>query len=162
MAVEIQFVRPADPISSAIAWMGSSPFSHVDAVIPHDCDWAQPGWLLGARNDHVGGGSGVRVRPPGYHKWAERVRFYVPATPAQEGAFYSFLRKQLGKPYDRTAIWGFVSGRNWRDDDAWFCSELITRAGEMAGILPWLYIAANKVSPGSCCIAYSAIGAVPL
>ena len=125
----------------------------MDAVLPS-------GYLLGARNDRVGGKPrGVQIRPPNYRTFAEKVRFKVPATKAQEGAFYDFLYKQLGKPYDRSAIWGFVSGRNWRQEDAWFCSELITRAGEIAGILPWLYIASNKVNPGACCIAYSAIGA---
>ncbi len=163
VAVELQFSRQADPISSLIALESASPFSHVDAVIPPGCTWAEPGHLLGARNDKSGGmPKGVWVRPPNYHKWAAKVRFHVPATAAQEGAFYDYLHKQIGKPYDTSAIWGFAAGRNWRKDGSWYCSELITGAGEMATILPWLYIAMNKVNPGTCAAIYSAIGAVVL
>lgn len=153
MPVQVQFVRQADPISSGIAWFGGSPFSHVDAVLPD-------GTLLGARSDRVGGKpSGVQIRPPNYEKFAARVRFSVPATDAQAGAFYDFLHKQVGKPYDRSAILGFVTGRNWRHEDQWICSELIARAGEMSTIFPFLYLAANKITPGSCALAFSAIGA---
>ena len=35
-----------------------------------------------------------------------------------------WLRRQLLKPYDWTAIVGFLAWRDWSDDDAWFCSEL--------------------------------------
>lgn len=160
MPVQIQFSRQGDPISSGIAWFGGSPFSHVDAVIPPGLSWAPEGWLIGARSDRVGGKpAGVQVRPPDYAKFAARVRFSVPATDAQEGAFYDFLHKQVGKPYDRSAILGFVTGRNWRKDGQWICSEVISRAGEMSTLFPFLYLAANKITPGSCALAYSAVGA---
>ena len=153
MAIRLQFSRQADPISSLIAYYGASPFSHVDAVLPG-------GQLLGARSDSVGGQPpGVRIRPPGYSKFATRVVFNLECTIEQEGAFYDFLRKQLGKPYDKSAILGFMTGRNWREDDAWICSELVSRAAEMATILPYLYLAASKISPGGAILAFSAIGA---
>ena len=31
--------------------------------------------------------------------------------------------QQEGLPYDKRAILGFASGRDWRTEDAWFCSE---------------------------------------
>lgn len=39
-----------------------------------------------------------------------------------------FLEKQIGKPYDWTALFGMVMQRNWQEDDSWFCSELVEAA----------------------------------
>lgn len=40
---------------------------------------------------------------------------------------------QVGKPYDYTALLGLALRRNWQEEDAWFCSELIAWAFEQAG-----------------------------
>lgn len=40
--------------------------------------------------------------------------------------------EQLGKPYDYTAILGLGLHRNWQEDDAWFCSELVAWAFQQA------------------------------
>lgn len=40
---------------------------------------------------------------------------------------------QLGKPYDFTAVIGLGLHRDWQEDDAWFCSELVAWAFEKAG-----------------------------
>ncbi len=40
---------------------------------------------------------------------------------------------QVGKPYDYTALLGLGLHRNWQDEDAWFCSELVAWAFEQAG-----------------------------
>lgn len=40
---------------------------------------------------------------------------------------------QIGKPYDYTAIVGLGLHRDWQEDDAWFCSELVAWAFERAG-----------------------------
>ncbi|MDP3425508.1 MAG: hypothetical protein Q8S32_17340 [Burkholderiaceae bacterium] len=40
---------------------------------------------------------------------------------------------QVGRPYDWTAIAGLALRRNWQEDDAWFCTELIAWAFEQAG-----------------------------
>lgn len=151
--IRLQFSRQADPVSSLIAWMGSAPFSHTDIILPD-------GNLLGARSDRVvGKPPGVQIRPPGYAKFAARVIFTLQCTDAQAGAFYDFLHKQIGKPYDKWTILGFVTGRNWRQDNAWICSELVVRAAEIATIIPYVYLAANKISPGAAALAFSAIGA---
>lgn len=47
-------------------------------------------------------------------------------------AFYAALG-QVGKPYDLTALIGWLSGRNWQETDSWFCSELVAYAFEQAG-----------------------------
>lgn len=40
---------------------------------------------------------------------------------------------QIGKPYDWTAVLGLGLRRNWQEDDAWFCSELVAWAFQRAG-----------------------------
>lgn len=152
MTIQLQFVCEAAISSRAIAWFSQGHFSHVDAILPD-------GNLLGARDDSVGGQpSGVRIRPPGYAKFTKRVIMTVPTTQDQADKFYGFLQAQLGKPYDSEAIWAFVLNRNWREDDSWICSELQSAAGEAAGALPRLYLAANKITPVACALAYSAAG----
>lgn len=152
MTVQLQFVRQHDIASSAIAWFSQGEVSHVDAVMPD-------GMLLGARNDAVGGQPpGVRIRPPDYAKFVLWVPFTITTTPDQEVKFHSFLLAQVGKPYDQQAIWGFVTGRNWRENDSWICSELQAAALEAAGIVPPLYLAANKITPTALALLASGIG----
>jgi uncharacterized protein YycO len=154
MPVRLQFVCEAALSSQAIAWFSAGHFSHVDAMLPD-------GSLLGARSDSVGGKPpGVQVRPQGYVKWQRRVVMTVPATDQQAVLFYSFLNRQVGKPYDSEAIWAFVFNRDWRQQDSWICSELVSAAGEEAAIFQKLYLAANKITPVSCALAYSAVGGV--
>ncbi len=61
----------------------------------------------------------------------------------------AFAHAQVGKPYDYTAIAGFLARRDWREDDSWFCSELQAAAFE-AGRRPLLNptISINRISPG--------------
>jgi len=40
---------------------------------------------------------------------------------------------QIGKPYDYTAIVGLGLHRDWQEDDAWFCSELVAWSFQHAG-----------------------------
>lgn len=40
---------------------------------------------------------------------------------------------QIGKPYDYTAIVGLGLHRDWQEDDAWFCSELVAWSFAQAG-----------------------------
>jgi hypothetical protein len=118
------------------------------------------GTLLGARSDAVGGAEpGVRVRPPNYETWKERVVLKLPVRPAQERRFYDFLNVQIGKPYDKTAILGFVAGRDWREQDSWICSELQAAALEEADICPKLYAPVSKITPAALATVLSALGA---
>lgn len=39
-----------------------------------------------------------------------------------------FLRKQLGKEYDFTALLALPFREDWQDKNKWFCSELVTEA----------------------------------
>lgn len=41
-----------------------------------------------------------------------------------ENAAVDFAMKQVGKPYDTMGLVGFGFGRDWQQDDKWYCSEL--------------------------------------
>jgi hypothetical protein len=151
MGIQLQFVRANDPMSRAIAWFGHGEYSHVDVVMP-------AGTLLGARSDRVGGAPpGVQIRSPEYADWALVKKVWLQATPVQLQVFYKFLTDQIGKPYDKRAIMGFIAGRDWREPDAWFCSELIAAALEYCHWFPYeLCTPTNKVDPSGLLLAVSA------
>jgi len=88
--------------------------THAEAVMPD-------GTLLGA---HIDGG--VMVRPAGYDKgqYTKDMIVQIPASPQMSDVFHTYLRSQIGKPYDVEAILAFVARRDWQDASAWFCSEL--------------------------------------
>lgn len=153
MSIRLQFVLSHAVSSSLIAWFSAGHFSHVDAVLP------KSGMLLGAQSRVIGSyPAGVQIRHQNYAPWQRRVEFEVSCTATQSRRFYKFLREQVGKPYDHSAIWGFVTGRDWRQDDSWICSELQAAALEYAGVLPKLYLAANKITPVALALAVSAAG----
>jgi uncharacterized protein YycO len=105
--------------------------------------------LLGARSDTVGNApAGVQVRTPDYEKWSmvERVKLEVTAT--QESIYWDFLNDQIGKPYDKLAIFAFAFGRDWRDPKAWFCDELVLAGLERCRFFPQkLPIEVNRLTP---------------
>lgn len=119
--ITLQFSTTSAFISRAIRFITWSEFSHVDVVLPD-------GGLLGAHLD------GVKIRRPETQKFTKTARFTVSMTPEQEARFYEFLYKQVGKPYDKTAIFGILVHRDWQEDDSWFCSELVAAACEYAGV----------------------------
>lgn len=114
-AIRLRFVTCNDAISAGIRaaeygfWA-----SHTEAVMPD-------GTLLGAHYD-----GGVQARPRDYDKgqYEKDLIVTLPVPQPMADAFHSFLRAQLGKPYDVEAIVAFVARRDWQEPDAWFCSEL--------------------------------------
>lgn len=148
--IQLQFVQGGGLSSQAIAWFSSGHFSHVDIVLPDS-------HLLGARSDAADGVKGVAIRRPDYELWRRKVIFTIPCTNGQASAAYEFARAQVGKPYDHTAILGFVFDRSWMDSDAWYCSELATRFVQKSGVLGDLYLAANKITPVAAALVMSAL-----
>jgi hypothetical protein len=52
-----------------------------------------------------------------------------------EERFWRFVYSQLGKPYDwRGALGIGANRRNWRQEDRWFCFELVAAASEYGGV----------------------------
>ena len=52
---------------------------------------------------------------------------------SDETAAWAWATAQVGKPYDLTALVGWLSGRDWQEEDSWFCSELVAQAFAQAG-----------------------------
>jgi hypothetical protein len=149
--IKLQFSRSTENVSKLIAWACRSPFSHVDYVM-------DDGNLLGASDSpHApyieGNPSGVAIRPPDYQPFAIRrvASIYVPAR--VETRFAELMRSQLGEPFDNRAMHAVFQPdnshiRDWKDESAWFCSELKAWGLEEAGALdvPPL-ISKNRVTP---------------
>jgi hypothetical protein len=149
--LELQYVANDALSSRAIELFGGGSYSHVDIVWPD-------GRLFGARSDIITVGpmaypAGVQFRPPGYEKWRKVTRIQIPCSLAQKQRGLQWARAQEGQPYDKLAIIAFGFGRNWRTENAWFCSELATRMLEIAFDFE-LVLTPNKITPGtSACVA---------
>ena len=147
--LRIRFVN-AGGLSSAIIRAAQLGFlyTHVDVEVP--------GGYLGA---HARGG--VAIRPAGYDGARAIDRFFeLDVTEAQAERFHAFLRSQLGKPYDLSAIGDFAlsaigirfrvsAPSDWSDHARWFCSELLMAALIYAGILtlPAGLVDARHITP---------------
>lgn len=94
-----------------------SPWSHV-AVVEND------EFVIDATFKH----GGVRRRALREVLAASSAFELVEIELPEESAALTFLRAQIGKPYDWTAILGFIGRSHWEEDDAWFCNELAEAA----------------------------------
>jgi len=151
MAIVLQFVQGTGFGAALIKFYDHGLYSHVDSVLPD-------GTLLGARDDEVGGmPSGVQIRPADYLGSETVKRITLPCTDAQADAYYAFVRSQIGKAYDETAIIAFAVGRDWRTPDCWFCSELCAAGLEASGFVFPLSSPANKVAPDDLLMVVSAL-----
>lgn len=150
--IGIRFVTGNDWISNAIRFGERDGWAtHAEAVMPD-------GSLLGAHLD-----GGVQIRPAGYDKATMTRELIVPielgldlvTLPAplltqqveRSDKFYAFLRAQVGKPYDITALAGLAFNRDWHRADSWFCSELMAAALEESGYCPRLASLDSHISP---------------
>lgn len=153
-AVTLQFCGFDSAISNIISWGTQGSFEwngkeirigHVDIVVPEG--------LLGAQHEALGGKPpGVWVRPADYGKTCgmlNPIRVKLDCTQGQYDTAIGFALAQVGKPYDTTGlVSNFILGRNWRDPNAWWCSELAAEAVGQAGIFRHPMIATcNRVSP---------------
>ena len=156
--ISLQFATGADLGALAIMWFGGGPqFSHVDSVLPD-------GRLLGARSDLIGGApAGVQVRSDGYLGSERVLRIDLPVDTSMSGRYYDFVQAQIGKPYDKEGILGFIAGRTWDDPSAWFCSELVAAGLEECGFFKLkLAASANKITPADLILLLSALVPVTL
>jgi uncharacterized protein YycO len=148
--------------SRLIEWR-SDDWSHTATVLPD-------GSILDSRSDVVAASrqgeyfpAGVQIRPRGYldgePKW---VLIEIPCTSEQRERFHEIALSQVGKPYDFAGIWQFITGgikdRNWRDESAWYCTELHVWALEQAGICTPLATPVFKLDPGDGVLLAQALG----
>jgi hypothetical protein len=150
-AITLQFVGNDSLGSKLIEWYDHGQYSHVDTVLPD-------GSLLGARNDVIGSiPAGVQIRPAGYVLGDRMKRVVLPCSDAKEQNYYDFVRAQIGKPYDQKAIAAFFTGRDWRNEDQWFCSELVAAGLEDATVFCPLSAPVNKIAPDDLLLVISAM-----
>ena len=151
--ITLRFIRDHGISSALIAWFGGGEYSHVDYAMP-DGTW------LGARSERVGGiPPGVQIRPANYITPLRCLTLSLQTTSEQDRDHYQFLYSQIGKPYDKWAILGFIFGRNWQDPGAWICSELQCAAAMSADIMQPLCLTANRITPNDLTLIWSALGA---
>lgn len=72
-----------------------------------------------------------------YRNMAKWTLWAIPTTAAQDVTIQKFINDTTGLPYDWRAIVNFFipTGRDWREPDSWFCSELCVRGLELAGLV---------------------------
>lgn len=121
-------------ISSIIRWQTRSQYSH--AAI-----WMPDGKLVEAWQ-----GKGVRVT--GLESWQGVDAFRVDgAKAAQWMMAIDYAMAQVGAGYDYWAVLRFLTRRRGPRNDKWFCSELVYRSFEYAGIHLLRDVDASEVSP---------------
>lgn len=136
--IALQFSTTVNSWGNRWSWVirhfSHSPFSHVDMEMAD-------GNLLGSSDSPdapvvSGNPRGVAVRPPDYENYGRRCRMVIETAAAD--AVREIALTQLGKPFDNSALKGFLSDampgqRDWRATDKWFCSELVVWSFETAG-----------------------------
>lgn len=96
-------------------------------------DWSHVSLLDGDHAIEAVMGHGVR-RIPTATAIQCTSRGALLAFPARDPArIIKTVTSQIGKPYDYSAVFGLGLRRDWQEDDAWFCSELVAWAFQQAG-----------------------------
>lgn len=161
MSIKLRFVTGNSTVSS---WIRAAEFgfiaTHVEAVIPPE------GVLNGTLSRMPGGylGSvapqGVFVRPVGYDAGFTWEAFVdVPATNQQVEEFFKVGSLQIGKGYDEVDLMSdFVGGRNWRDPNKWWCSELMAYMLEEVNLIGNIVLPVQKISPRDLALILSSVG----
>jgi uncharacterized protein YycO len=75
---------------------------------------------------------GVRIMPISYLLARENVELRLISHPDPQGVWEE-CETQLGKPYDELYSFGWLFRRDWQDDNAWACHELIEWACRQSG-----------------------------
>ena len=134
----IALYRGKSLLSRLIRWFTWSPYSHA-AWICRDGSVIEA-WSKGVRRAASLGEAHMAGTP---------VEIFALDLDAQQHAeIEKFLTKQLGQKYDWWGILGFLPRRVMENHDAWFCSELVTKALNAAGVWPLLRIPACRITPG--------------
>lgn len=122
-------------ISWLIRWQTRSCYSHAALMLPD-------GSVIEAWQ-------GAGVRRTWLRDWTEVDVFDIhEMTTEQWQAAIAFARCQIGKPYDYRGVLRFLSRRRKALDDRWFCSELVYKSLESAGVRLLRDVEAGEVSPG--------------
>ena len=116
-----RFVAGKSLISRFIQWFTWGDYGHVEHVLRDGSVISAEFW------------SGVTHYPVGHPVPKGSQDFTVELTDDQCDRLESFLRAQVGKGYDWSALLGFVARSDWQARSRWFCSELEAAAYQAAG-----------------------------
>jgi hypothetical protein len=157
MPIVIRFVRSIGLASDAIAALEKTSmpwtFSHVEAVTPD-------GFYLGA---HFFGGVLKRKKDYDAGKFSHELFLTLEATEDQATAFYAFLDKHVGEPYDWEAILGFLIPAHHHAVNHAICSALIALALRACNYFQWpLAAPAHLIDPRDLLLILSARMAIPM
>lgn len=150
--LQFQYSTSTAFASKVIRRLTHSRFSHIDIIIPGE-------GLLGVSgvDKKIKDPGGVQIRS--FNAWPY---LYPPkvatvaCTDVVMNKTIAWGRTQIGKPFDNAALYHFLRdraglptiGRNWRDPNAWYCSEFALRAAEMGGLFAYsLIVSKDTVSP---------------
>ena len=110
--VQVLFTKHENISSWVIRAATMSPWSHV--AVPHG------DYLVESVAFH-----GVRAaKIQDTLRLADSYVFAEIKTPLTQAQVFSACLSQVGKDYDYGAVLGMPFGRDWQEDDKWFCSEL--------------------------------------
>jgi uncharacterized protein YycO len=118
--VSLLFTNQADALSRAIRVATWSRWSHVALIDGYCAIEALPP-------------DGVTVNDTEVVLLRSREFELVDLPCRDPAAVLAAAGSQVGRPYDYKAIAGLGLRRDWQADDAWFCSELIAWAFDVAG-----------------------------
>lgn len=127
-------------LSRLIRWYSRSEYSHAAWIDP-DTGACYEAWTNGVRMVP----SFESCHTPGTHVDI----FATPANREQSLAIRRFHQQLVGKAYDWHGIFHFVTRRpeHARDQDRWFCSELVVAAYRAAGVPLLARVEPYKVYP---------------
>ncbi|AOE92037.1 hypothetical protein CJO93_23135 (plasmid) [Ralstonia solanacearum] len=132
--VQILFTATNGPLSWAIRACTWSEWSHVALVVGDHVIESMPG-------------HGVR-RVPLAGAIQHANRYELVTLPAQDPErIIAVAASQIDRPYDYSAVLGIGLHRDWQEDDAWFCSELIAWAFQQAGAPLFRAACMRRVTP---------------
>lgn len=130
------FYRGTGIIGRAIRWQTRSDFGHVAIKAPS-------GAVYEALHPQ-----GVVCWPNGRPDECLATHLTLDVSEDRAERMEKWLRAQVGKPYDRRAIFRFVSRGTYWSNDRWFCSELAFDCALQNGLELLSRCPSYEVSPG--------------
>lgn len=127
-----------DPISALVRWQSRSMYAHAALLIPGTNRVIESYPF-----------AGVRTRELTAADW-ERIHAFTVTdmTPLQWLGAVQFASAQIGRGYDWRNVFRFVDRLPARENDRWFCSELVFRSIEKT-FRRLLQMQSEYVSPGN-------------
>ena len=122
--IVIRFITCDTVVDALIRMRTEGPVSHTELCLPD-------GTFLGAQYP-----DGVQIRPAGYCRRTLDLRYSLEVTEARYNAGMSFLRAQIGKPYNTVTVFGDLLNEGWTDPGSWDCSQLMAVFLMHCGFVP--------------------------